>query len=93
MGRHRTLYEKQIITLSFQVDFFLLAALLTLIGSNWRASKDDSGNSRCSSKDLNGIVSQCSLNVSTDRGQNVLLHDRNITIEVTLDQQSISFLI
>jgi hypothetical protein len=26
--------------------------------------------------------------VSTERGQNVLLHDRNITIEVTLDQQS-----
>jgi len=43
---------------------------------------------RCSSKDLNGIVSQCSLNVSTERGQNVLLHDRNITIEVTRDQQS-----
>jgi alpha-glucosidase (family GH31 glycosyl hydrolase) len=49
---------------------------------------EDSDNSRCSSKDLNGIVSQCSLNVSTERGQNVLLHDRNITIEVTLDQQS-----
>lgn len=52
---------------------------------------EDSDNSRCSSKYLNGIVSQCSLNVSTERGQNVLLHDRNITIEVTLDQQSISF--
>jgi hypothetical protein len=52
---------------------------------------EDSDNSRCSSKDLNGIVSQWSLNVSTERGQNVLLHDRNMTIEVTLDQQSIPF--
>jgi hypothetical protein len=49
---------------------------------------EDSDNSRCSSKDLNGIVSQCSLNVSADRGQNVLLHDRNITIEVTPDQHT-----
>lgn len=49
---------------------------------------EDSDNPKCSSNDLNGIVSQCSLHVPTERDKNILLHDRNITIEVTLDQQS-----